>query len=167
RRDFNADGDGEPVTYLTELAKEAGMRVGIVTTATVTHATPAGCYAHINERGRESDIALQALPGDPTYNTRLGAGLDLIMGGGRQFFVPAGAPDEDGGAGARADGRDLRIEFQDAGYTWTWNARGMRALTPADLPALCLFSRAHIAYEHDRARAAPAQPSLAQMTVHA
>lgn len=167
RGDFNGDGDGEPVTYITELAKEAHMRVGIVTTATVTHATPAGCYAHINERGHEREIALQALPTDATYNTRLGDGLDLIMGGGRRFFVPAGVPDEDGGAGARTDGRDLRIEFQDAGYTYTWNARGMRALTPADLPVLALFSRSHMSYEYDRAGGDSSEPGLVEMTVKA
>ena len=73
---------------LLELAKRRGMKVGAVSTATITHATPAATYAHINQRNNENDIALQALPTDATYNERLGRGLDILMGGGRRFFVP-------------------------------------------------------------------------------
>lgn len=60
--DFNNDGDGDAPWTLLELAKRRGMRVGAVSTATITHATPAATYAHINRRNNETDIALQALP---------------------------------------------------------------------------------------------------------
>jgi alkaline phosphatase len=113
--DFNGDGDGARLTTLLEQAVQRGMRVGVISTARVTHATPAACYAHIDDRDRENDIALQALPGDASYNAALGGGIDLIMGGGRQFFLPTSVIDEEGGAGSRTDGRDLRAEFQAAG----------------------------------------------------
>src|SRR5690606_5437893 len=44
-RDFNGDGDGRPVVTLLEQAKRANMRVGVVSTARITHATPAATFA--------------------------------------------------------------------------------------------------------------------------
>ena len=162
--DFNADGDGPPLTTLLEQAKQRGMKAGVVSTARVTHATPAACYAHINNRDDESAIALQALPGDPTYNGALGSGLDLILGGGRQFFVPSTVIDEEGGAGSRSDGRDLRAEFQEAGYTYVWNAEQFAGLTRHDLPILGLFDRSHMEWEHDRPNDTGGEPSLSELT---
>ena len=108
RDDFQADGDGEPLVTFLEIAKEMGKKVGVVSTTRVTHATPAACYAHVNDRDKENDIALQALPTDAGYNQRLGEGIDVLMGGGREFFTPAGVTDEEGEMGNRPEGRDLR-----------------------------------------------------------
>jgi alkaline phosphatase len=163
--DFNNDGDGNAPWTLLELAKRRGMRVGVVSTATVTHATPAATYAHINQRNNENDIALQALPGDATYNQRLGRGLDLLLGGGRRFFVPNTATDEEGARGARTDGRDLRAEFQAAGYRYVWNAAGFNAVSA--LPLLGLFESSHMEYEYDRPTDLGGEPSLTDMTVKA
>ena len=102
--DFNQDGDGKRLWTLLEQAKREEMRVGVVSTARITHATPAATFAHINDRNNENAIALQALPGDATYNTRLGDGIDLLFGGGRQFFVPTTTIDDEGGIG-QPDGR--------------------------------------------------------------
>lgn len=163
--DFNEDGDTARLPTLLEKAKGRGMRVGVVTTARVTHATPAACYAHVNDRDREEEIALQALPGDPEYNQALGTGLDLMVGGGRQFFIPAGVSDEEGGQGSRSDGRDLRAEYQAAGYTYVWNAEGWEGCTSRSLPILGLFERSHMEYEHDRPGDVGGEPSLAELTV--
>lgn len=165
--DFNGDGDGPPSWTLLEMAKARGMKVGVVSTAQITHATPAATYAHINQRNRENDIALQALPGDPTYNTRLGTGIDVLMGGGRRFFVPSGMSDEEGAPGSRSDGRDLRTEFQSAGYTYVWNNAGFDALNPSSLPVLGLFERGHMEYEFDRPTDLGGEPSIKDMTVKA
>lgn len=161
--DFNGDGDGPRLTTLLEQAKQRGMRAGVVSTARVTHATPAACYAHINNRDNEAAIALQALPGDPNYNTALASGLDLMLGGGRQFFVPSTVTDEEGGLGSRADGRDLRAEFQAAGYSYVWNSAQLA--TQSKLPVLGLFERSHMEYEHDRPSDAGGEPSLSELTV--
>lgn len=164
-QDFNRDGDGRAPWTLLEEAKAAGMRVGVVSTARITHATPAATYAHINNRDNENAIALQALPTDGTFNTRLGRGVDLFFGGGRQFFVPSTITDEEGGTGSRTDGRDLRREFQSAGYSYVWNAAGFNALAPSSLPALGLFERGHMEYEYDRRTDSGGEPSLSEMTV--
>ena len=43
--------DGTPVVSVAEIAKKRGMKVGIASTVTVVHATPAGFYAHRKNRG--------------------------------------------------------------------------------------------------------------------
>ena len=165
--DFNRDGDGEAPWTLLELAKRRGMRVGVVSTAQITHATPAATYAHINQRNNENDIALQALPTDATFNRRLGTGIDVLMGGGRRFFVPSGQVDEEGTGGSRTDARDLRKEFEAAGYTYVWNAAGFNTLRPSHLPVLGLFERGHMEYEFDRPTDTGGQPSIVEMTTKA
>lgn len=165
--DFNADGDGAPLSTALEQAKQRGLRVGVVSTARVTHATPAACYAHIDDRDQEAAIALQALPTDATYNHALGSGLDLLLGGGRQFFVPSEQSDEEGDAGSRSDGRDLRAEFQAAGYHYVWNSDGFAQANPGDLPLLGLFERSHMEYEADRQSDVGGEPSLAELSVKA
>jgi alkaline phosphatase len=165
--DFNGDGDGPAPWTLLELAKARGMKVGVVSTAQITHATPAATYAHINQRNNENDIALQALPTDATYNERLGKGVDVLMGGGRRFFLPTTAVDEEGGSGSRTDGRDLRAEFQAAGYNYVWNQTGFNGLTSANLPVLGLFERGHMEYEFDRPTDLGGEPSIVDMTVKA
>ncbi|HEY6561787.1 MAG TPA: alkaline phosphatase [Polyangiaceae bacterium] len=162
--DFNGDGDGPRVTTLLEQAKQRGMRAGVISTARVTHATPAACYAHINNRDNENAIALQALPGDATYNVALAGGLDLILGGGRQFFVPSSVTDEEGGSGSRTDGRDLRTEFQAKGYSYIWNSAQFAGVTKKSLPLLGLFERSHMEYEHDRPTDTGGEPSLSELT---
>jgi alkaline phosphatase len=163
--DFNGDGDGEAPWTLLELAKQRGMRVGAVSTAQITHATPAATYAHVNQRNNENDIALQALPTDATFNSRLGKGVDVLMGGGRRFFVPNTTTDEEGVRGARTDGRNLRDEFQGAGYQYVWNAAGFNTLKT--LPVLGLFESGHMEYEFDRPTDLGGEPSLKDMTVKA
>ena len=116
--DFNHDGDGEAQWTLLEMAKARGMKVGVVSTAEITHATPAATFAHINQRNNQNDIALQALPTATTYNARLGKGIDVLLGGGRRHFLPTAVTDEEGDRGSRVDNRDLRVEFQAAGYRY-------------------------------------------------
>jgi alkaline phosphatase len=162
--DFNSDGDTAPLETLLERAKRSGLKVGVVSTARITHATPAACYSHINNRDNELDIALQALPGDARYNRALGRGLDLMLGGGRQFFVPSTVVDEEGGNGSRTDGRDLRAEFQAAGYHYIWNSAQFADVKARDLPLLGLFERSHMEWEYDRSTDVGGEPSLSEMT---
>ncbi len=164
-RDFNQNGDGFAPLTLLEEAKNHGMKVGVVSTARITHATPAATYAHINNRDNENAIALQALPTDSTYNQRLSQGIDVLLGGGRQFFVPSSVRDEEGGLGSRTDGRDLRQAFTEAGYSYVWNRAGFDTLTPRNLPVLGLFERSHMEYEYDRPSDLGGEPSLTEMTV--
>ncbi len=165
--DFNRDGDGPAQWTLLELAKARGMKVGVVSTAEITHATPAATFAHINQRNNQNAIALQALPTAATYNGRLGKGIDVVLGGGRRHFLPTTVTDEEGDRGSRTDGRDLRTEFQTAGYRYVWNKAGFDTLAPGTGPVLGLFERSHMEFDYDRPGDLGGEPSIKDMTVKA
>jgi alkaline phosphatase len=71
---------GKTVKYtpITELAKAKGMKVGIVTSVSLDHATPAAFYANAPSRSNYYDIACQIAT----------SGFDYFGGGG--FLQPAG-----------------------------------------------------------------------------
>ncbi len=80
---IGVDVDGKPVTTVLELARRAGKATGLVTTSQVTDATPAAFGSHVKDRGDQSEIARQYLE-----QTR----IDVILGGGEDFWYPAGTP---------------------------------------------------------------------------
>lgn len=88
---------------LLEWAHTQGYASGIVTTARVTHATPAAAYAHSPERGWESDSqltseALQHGCKDIAWqliHQAYPAGLDIVLGGGKRNFQTSGKRDSD------------------------------------------------------------------------
>jgi len=154
-------GNGSAVTTLLELAKKAGKSVGAVTTTTVTHATPAATYAHICNRNGENAIAAQAVPGGAGYNSALGNGVDVLLGGGTDHFLPTSL------GGKRTDGRDLTAELKAQGYTYVNSGTAFKAVdTAATSKLVGLFNKSLLNYELDRAKTANAidEPSLADMT---
>jgi alkaline phosphatase len=98
--------NGQTMPTLLELAKARGLATGVVTTTSVTDATPAATYAHACHRKLQNQIAAMMVPGGAGYNNALGGGLDLVFGGGVQYFRPTAA------GGKRSDGRDLLAELQ-------------------------------------------------------
>jgi alkaline phosphatase len=168
-----APGDGTaPLRLRTilEIAESQGLATGVVTTTRVTHATPAACYAHVRDREQESEIAQQLLPGDPHYNTELGDGVEVVLGGGRATFLPEkGADgrayrDEEGVAGRRRDGRNLIEAFRRSGYLYVQNRSALLNLDPKTTPRLLgLFDASHMAYEDERSAERTGEPSLTEM----
>lgn len=155
-------GNGTPVTTLLELSKAAGKSVGAVTTTRITHATPAATYAHICHRDGELDIAAQAVPAGSGFNTALGGGVDVLLGGGLKFFVPTTTT-----GGKRTDGRNLTSELTTAGYTYVSTGTAFKAVNVATTSKLVgLFNMDHLNYELDRAKPGSGidEPSLAEMT---
>ena len=69
------DPEGKPLFSSAAAAKKAGVKVGIVTTVTITHATPAGFYAHRNNRGDAYGISLDLA--DSGFDFFAGGGLDV------------------------------------------------------------------------------------------
>lgn len=159
-------GNGTAATTLLELAKAQGKGTGSITTTELTHATPAATYAHICHRDTQYDIAAQAVPGGTGFNSALGDGVDVLMGGGANHWTPYAAANTKG----RADGRDLTSELQSQGYTYVADKTALAALDTANTSKLLgLFSKtSHLAYELDRvADSSNTQPSLAEMTAKA
>ncbi|MCB9482276.1 MAG: alkaline phosphatase [Desulfobacteraceae bacterium] len=52
------DESMKPLKTIAEIAKEKGMKVGIVSSVSIDHATPAAFYAHVPSRGHYYDIDL-------------------------------------------------------------------------------------------------------------
>lgn len=71
------DSLGTRVKSILEIAKEHGLAAGLVSTSSVTHATPASFVAHQSSRGSYEDIALDFL-----YT-----GIDVFIGGGYDHFA--------------------------------------------------------------------------------
>ncbi len=150
------DCEGLPeavVATLLELAEDRGLKTGVVSTAELTHATPASAYAHTSERGWDSqaecgkDIASQLL--DFAY----GDGIEVALGGGRKAFVD------------RPDGRDLVAEWSLKHPQGTYVSNAEELAKAQSLPILGLFNDSHMNFEADRAHSS--EPSLAEMTEHA
>lgn len=170
---------GNVLTTALEHAEHIGMSTGIVSTARLTHATPASTYAHVPERGYEDDrdisrmtnavgcedIAQQLVE----FKDHYGDGLEVALGGGRKNFIKRieGEDPETGGKGEREDGRDLTKEWL-ANYpnsAYVWNKAQFDAIDPSSTDHLLgLFNMSHMEYEEDRANDIGGEPSLSEMT---
>jgi alkaline phosphatase len=164
------DDNIEICANVLEGAKALGYRTGLVSTTRITHATPAAYSSHVYDRNLESDIAAQQL-GEYV----LGSQVDLLWGGGKNFFLPTEAN------GSRTDGRDLIAEAKEKGWNVVLNreefdayakdtgsvkrSRITRENHASHLPSLGLFAGSHLDYEIDRDAAE--QPSLAELAVGA
>lgn len=159
------------------LAQTWGVATGVISTARITHATPAASYARTPQRDWEADsdlpaeawqqgcvdIARQMVEGD------VGSRLDLILGGGRANFMPVTASDPEYAdrKGKRTDRRDLTAEWRRrnprGAYVWNSEAFAKVNLTRASR-LLGLFEPDHMQYDADRVQDVGGEPSLADMT---
>ena len=157
-----ATGNGLPSATILEQAIAKGKAAGVVSTARLTHATPAATFAHVCSRDAEYEIARQAIPGGAGYNAALGKGIDVLLGGISYYWRPHNPTTNPRG---RPDGRNLVAELQAKGYNAATDFASFNA-AGTDKPLIGLFDQAlaegHMPYELDRN---PAEvPSLAQMT---
>jgi alkaline phosphatase len=96
--------DNPRIEYLSEyLHRTQGKALGLVTTADVFDATPAGNAVHSSSRGAGTGIVDQYL------DDRGLTGLSVLMGGGRKWFVPSTVP-----GSARGDRTDYAFSASDA-----------------------------------------------------
>lgn len=70
--------DGAPLKTILEYAEEHGLSTGVVSNSSMADATPAACYAHVNDRSKIGEIFAQVT------SPRFGDGIDVIIGPGRQ-----------------------------------------------------------------------------------
>jgi len=68
---------------LTEILSKQGYMSGVISTASITGATPAGFYAHASDRRMHYDIADWLLDSD----------IDFFAGGGLQYFLSSEGDD--------------------------------------------------------------------------
>ncbi|MEP6602280.1 MAG: alkaline phosphatase [Nitrospirota bacterium] len=168
---------GNELPTFLELAERAGLSTGIVTTANLTHATPAACYAHSPDRNWECDADLPAAARQADFpdiarqfvEFPYGNGPEVALGGGRGKFLPRNVadPEDDGETGERADGRNLVEEWlrKRPRSVYAWNKSRFDAADPRTTDRLLgLFERSSMKYEHDRPKDKGGEPSLAEMT---
>ncbi len=176
RGDFSAATQHGLVTIL-EQAEQRGLATGVVTTTTVTHATPGATYAHTPDRDWEDDSRLSAAAraaGFPDIARQLlefphGDGIEVVLGGGRRSFLPAATVDPEYHAtkGSRLDGRDLTREWTQRRprSAYVWNREQLEAIDLATTDHLLgLFEVSHMKFEADRSLDSAGEPSLSQMT---
>ena len=177
RRKDCASTRGNHLKTLLEDLEVRRYATGIVTTSRVTHATPAAAYAHSPERDWESDsdmpveairqgckdIARQLI--DFSY----GDGIDIVMGGGRQQFMPQEQTDPEypEKKGERLDDADL-VEVWKKRYPdgiYAWKQAQFKEIDPKNtVRALALFEPSKMQFEVDRRQDKAGEPSLAEMT---
>ncbi len=162
---------------LLELAEINGMSTGVVSTAKITHATPAATYAHSVSRGWEADSDIpkaEREKGCKDIATQLiefsyGDGLEVALGGGRRNFLPKDAVDPEYPIwyGARQDKRNLMDEWVNKypSAKSIWNKTQFDAIdTKITKHLLGVFEPSHMQYEQDRKNDPAGEPSLSEMT---
>lgn len=158
-------------------AQMAGKATGIVTTTRITHASPAGAFAHIANREFECDADIARFGQNTTVCRDIakqlildapGRDFNVIFGGGRKKFFDRNAKDEAGHHGQRLDGIDL-IDIwkqRNPNGKYLHDREGLRNLTCGEADkVLGLFSSDQMNYNLDADR--QKEPSLEEMTVAA
>lgn len=166
------------VKSLVQMAEAAGLSTGIVSTARITHATPAAAYAHSSERNWERDTQVPVGAMNKDIASQLidnfggdsgdGDGIEVVLGGGRREFLPNTLtdPEDVGAKGRRADGRNLAAEYETKfNGKFVYDRAGFDAFDiDSGKRLLGLFEQSHMQYEHDRSADQGGEPSLAEMT---
>lgn len=128
---------------MAEMAKEKGMKVGIVSSVSIDHATPAAFYAHQPTRKNYYEIAIELT----------NSGFDYFAGGG--LLAPTGSKKD------RQNALDIA---QQKGYTLVNNQEGIMNLDPNSGKVIAiqpgLAAEAAMQYDIDRTN----QLSLADFT---
>ncbi|MEQ9505494.1 MAG: alkaline phosphatase [Hyphomonas sp.] len=169
---------GTEVDTLFELAARAGLSTGLVSTARVTHATPAAAYAKAPLRDWEADSDMKGASSDTCKDIARQliewpeGSFDIVLGGGRSKFLTKETPDPeyDGKTGDRTDGRNLteewaaksdqhKVVFDKAGFDATDFTTGVKVLG--------LFEPSHMQFELDREADTAGEPHIAELTAAA
>ncbi|XP_053685599.1 alkaline phosphatase-like [Sabethes cyaneus] len=166
---------------LMKWAQDAGKATGIVTTTRITDASPAATYARSATRGWEGDGEVAEDGCDPkktidiaqqlVYN-EVSKNFNVILGGGRRFFLPREARDEEGSRGYRMDGRYLIGEWmgvhREMGESvYVWNKTQLLEVDFEKTDYLLgLFEASHLMYnlEVQMQEASAAEPTLSELT---
>ena len=122
---IGVDTDTIPVKTILQKASEKGLATGLVSTSSVTHATPAAFIAHQPDRGMLEEIAADFLKTD----------IDVFIGGGYKDFTE------------RKDGRNLVEELAQKGYQIVTETRQLDQVKSGKLAALTAYNH-HPRVEH-------------------
>lgn len=161
-----AEGQAHVLPNIAERLSGIGKAIGIVSTARITHATPAAVYGHSPDRDWEADSDIperERAAGCQDFATQLtDFPFTVALGGGRSKFYGA-----DGGGKRLDPAADLPGVWAAAnGGHYVTTAAQMRSASEDRGPLLGLFSQSHMTYMLDRA-ADSSEPTLSEMTATA
>ncbi len=160
-----ADALANPLPLLGEEVKERGLALGIVSTARMTHATPASVYARSPDRNWEADSNIPedevGMGCDDIASQLVNADWDVALGGGARSFFGS----EMGGRRAEADANLPADWAARTGGTYVTNSAELNA-APMDQPVFGLFSSSHMTYAAQR-EASSSEPTLTDLTAQA
>ncbi|MGF1721641.1 alkaline phosphatase [Vibrio kyushuensis] len=172
QRGFCSSMKGNEVKTAFQSAAEKGLSLGVVSTARLTHATPAVTFAHSADRNWENDAVMPNIAknngckdiASQFVEFDYGNGFQVAFAGGRREFLPVDHLDPEGQKGKRKDNRNLIEEWQER-YPqgqYVYDRKGFDKLTGKER-AFGLFESSHMQYESDR-KLNDKEPSLAEMT---
>ncbi|MFW6301731.1 MAG: alkaline phosphatase [Bacillota bacterium] len=134
--------EGEELDSVLDLAESKDMATGVISTNTVTDATPASFIASVEDRGMGAEIAKQSLENE----------VDLMLGGGREDFMEEEA------------GEDLITKAAEDGYQYVSDKDELGEVSSDDGKVLGLFNDSYMNYLNDRDELNSEEPTLEQMT---
>jgi alkaline phosphatase len=137
--------DGRQEITAMEVARRRGMKLGLITNGTVYDASPAAFVCHVPNRRNYAAI----------INRYLEMAPDVILGGGRDQFLPKGQP-----GSRRSDDTNVVAEFEKIGYRYAANKDDLARLSRGKV--LGLFNERDLSFELDRDKSV--EPSVADMT---
>lgn len=139
---------GANLKTVLELAQKRGMRVGNVSTAEITDATPAVLASHISLRGCQGPANMAACPTETKAAGGLGSiaeqevdhKVDVLLGGGRGRFEQkiTGGPDV---------GKSVIESAQTKGYQYVTDAAALSTIPNGKKPVLGLFTSGNMSLE--------------------
>ncbi|MCC5942089.1 MAG: alkaline phosphatase [Balneolaceae bacterium] len=144
---LNIGPDGTHYKPLTPIFRDAGKSTGLVTTAEITHATPAGFAVNMESRAMGEEIAEQYLQRE----------VDFLLGGGNRHYH----------AEHREDGTDLYETYREAGYMVARTKGELMNGNATEGKVLGVFSNSHVPYTLDHLNTEEDLqnvPTLAEMT---
>jgi len=106
--------DSTALTSITEIVRRNGLASGVVSTSSVTHATPASFVAHNVSRNNYEEIAADFLKGT----------ADVFIGGGEDNFTK------------REDGKDLTLTLKEQGYDVVYTLEDLKKSTSPKIAGL-------------------------------
>ncbi|MGM0420605.1 MAG: alkaline phosphatase [Bacillota bacterium] len=134
--------EGEELDSVLDFAQTKNKATGVVSTNTVTDATPAAFIASVEDRGMGAEIAKQGLDNE----------VDVMFGGGREDFTEEEA------------GEDLIAQAQENGYQYVSDKNELAEVSVTEGKVLGLFNDSYMNYLNDRDDVGSNEPSLEEMT---
>lgn len=111
---IGVDTTEAPIHSILWYAEQAGKATGLISTSSITHATPAAFIAHEVSRNNYEQIAADFLD----------TPVDVVIGGGYNHFA------------VRSDSVDLTQQLADSGYQVVTDHEALKSITEGKLLAL-------------------------------